>query len=213
MTLALNALIILWPLFVSLMARMFHRKQNSSKAWTGGPISWPKSFWLSYTVLTWFILPFLFLLHPETPSFLKIYFIAHLISWWIRGPLELIMIYKWFCWTPRYGIGHDLFHISLCLSILLSHIQEFKGLLQAPLFAQWGGIFSLMILFTTVAEILFAVLFLKFRSSHEAKENVYFASKDPKWKLINRVTLTVVIIAMSHLGLQSLFLGKSLLDQ
>lgn len=206
-------LILIWPILVSVVALFFHRKQNSQQAWTGGPISWPKSFWLAYTTTTWFLLPVIFLIHPEFPHSLMVFYVFHLFSWWIRGPLELIMIYKWFNWSPRYGISHDLFHVFICTIILAlnggSILNEFSltnsMLAISDNYRLVSIFFAGVIIFSTLAEILFAVLFLKFRSQQETAENIYFASDDPKWILINRITLTVVVLVMTHLVLQSVY--------
>lgn len=206
-----NFAVIIWPLVVSSLAYSFNRKQNSKDPWTGGPISWPKSFWLAYTVCTWFLLPIVFLLHPDLPVGYQAFFIAHLLSWWIRGPLELVMIYKWFNWSPRYGISHDIFHLGLCSYFLVQSWNEISTSFATPV-GFVTGIFCSIILFTTCAEILFAALFLRLRTHQEEKENIYFASDDPKWIFINRVTLTVVLMAMSHLVLQSLYVLKGLLQ-
>ncbi len=205
MNLLCKLLIFIWPLLVSALAFFFHRKQNSQKAWTGGPISWPKSFWLAYTTTTWFLFPFAFLLHPDFAPALVPFFVVHLLSWWIRGPLELVMIYKWLNWSPRYGISHDVFHICACSTALFWSGLSFQA--QTP-FNKLGFIFATMVIFSTAAEILFAGLFLKFRSQQEESENIYFASDDPKWIFINRVTRIVVILVMAHLIFQSFFIWR-----
>ncbi len=197
-----EVLIILWPVFVSGLAIVFHRKQNSKKGWTGGPISWPKSFWLSYTVLVWFFLPLVFLFHPEFPKILIWPLVFHLLSWWVRGPLELVMIYRWFNWTPVYGISHDLFHV-LGVTIISYYSGIFSLNESSGEFGILASVFVGIILFSTLAEMLFAFLFLNARTRVEVEENIYFASDDPKWKRINRITLTVVVIVMFHLILQS----------
>lgn len=206
-----NSLIIIWPLVVTLLAIWFNKKQNGKDPWTGGPISWPKCFWLIYTTTTWFLLPFVFLLHPEFPPALQSFFLFHLISWWLRGPLELVMIYKWFNWTPKYGITHDVFHVIGC-SFFLFKAQPVletdlaartEGLTSGFSFYWLSLVFAAVIILTTIAEIAFAALFFRVRSHEELENNIYFASDDPKWIFINRLTLTVVIAAMTHLTLQS----------
>lgn len=196
----LDIIIVIWPLIVTFMAWRFYLKQNGDQAWTGGSISWPKSFWLAYTTTTWFLFPMVLFFQPDFPEALKELFIFHLASWWIRGLLELVMIYKWYNWTPRYGICHDIFHILFCSFFLYKAVQHFDLDNTVSLLAV---VFSGMIIFATCAEILFAVMFLKFRSRQEASENIYFASNEPKWLLINRTTLTVVWIVMLHLVWQS----------
>ncbi len=189
----LTVLVILSPLLTFLLALWIFKKQNSSQAWTGGPISKPKSHWLAWTVFNWFFVPFFFLFNPDFPDELKWFFVFHLLSWWIRGPLELVMIYKWFNWTPYYGIGHDLFHFAVALILLMS-FGHFPIDASDP-FILVSYLFAFLIFATTLFEASFAYLFLKARSEQEEKENIYFASDDPKWIFINRVTLTCVLIS------------------
>ncbi len=196
----LKFILILWPILVSLFALTYQKKQNGTKPLTGGPISRPKSFWLAYTISTWFFLPLFFYFSPNTLAELKYVLLFHLISWWLRGPIELFMIYRFFNWTPKYGISHDAFHI-IGLLFFLKKVAIHPVNLDAHNFIVW--LFLIVTVIATVAEILFAYLFLKARSLEEEQDNIYFASDDPKWIFINRVTLTVVIFVMSHLLIQA----------
>lgn len=194
--------LIIWPLVVTLLANFYRKKQSSPNPWTGGPISWPKAFWLSYTIQSWFFLPFFFLLPTYIPLFLKIIIVFHLLSWWTRGILELFMIYKWFNWSPRYGISHDFFHLFGLAALMF----YFRHDIPTIAFGSRGFVVLSYICFlflTTAAEITFAMLFLKLRTIQEQRENVYFASDDPKWIFVNRYTLMIVVIAFAHLFFQS----------
>lgn len=166
----------------------------------------PKSFWLAYTVSTWFFFPLIFVTHPDVDMGIKIILIFHLISWWIRGSLELVMIYKWFNWSPRYGISHDFFHLAGILTLLWKY--GLPGQVSLPSFL--AAVFIAVTIFATMAELLFAYLFLQFRSKEEADDNIYFASDDPKWIFINRVTLSVVCAVMGHLIWQSFYVLVSM---
>jgi len=194
--------LIIWPLVVTTLATFYRKKQSSPNPWTGGPISWPKAFWLSYTIQSWFFLPFFYLIPSYVPSFLKIIIVFHLLSWWIRGVLELFMIYKWMNWSPRYGISHDVLHI-IGLTALVTY---FRHDIPTVAFGSQGFVvmtYIFLLFLTTTAEITFAMLFLKLRTIQEQMENVYFASDDPKWIFVNRYTLTIVVIAFTHLLFQS----------
>lgn len=195
-------LISLSPLFTFALASWIHRRQNSKKAWTGGPISKPKSHWLAWTIFNWFLVPVFFLFHPQFPESLTYFFIFHLISWWIRGPLELIMIYRWLNWSPIYGISHDLFHIIVGALLLIKGWPEHAFSLWD--FSDATLIFALLILITTAFEISFAALFLKTRSSEERNDHIYFASNDPKWIFINRLTRMAVMLSYSWMVVISL---------
>lgn len=208
--------LILFP-FISLgLGAAFRARQNKGDI-VGGDISWPKSLWLAYTVTAWFVLPFLLFgalsknafsgTSDMWPGTLFIAFCGHLISWWVRGPLELLMIYKWFNWSPRYGIIHDLAHASfLILMIAISFLNgEIANWFAVPGSAI-AALFLLVTVFTTLAETLFAFLFLHERTKGE--DLLYFASDEPRWRMINRITTTVVILAYGHLFFQSILVSK-----
>jgi len=192
------------PCFVCIQAYFYRQKQNGLNPFTGGPISWPKALWLSYTILNWFLFPIIILFHPDLSHGIKFILVAHLLSWWIRGSLELVMIYKWFNWSPRYGIAHDFFHmILLFILVIIYRYDVFLGSNGSINFLML--FYILFLFFTTSSEILFANLFLRFRSAQEQNENIYFASDDPKWIFINRVTKVVVTIVFIELIFQSIF--------
>lgn len=190
----------LFPLLPLAAAASFRRKQNRGD-WVGGPISWPKALWLAYTICTWFILPWVWVFWGDVPTSLRIVVGLHLASWWIRGPLELVMIYKWLNWSPRYGISHDLFHILL-LAIACAWAWPDWSAWVANLPGKLAVLWLLITFFATWAEVLFAYLFLRERQVGE--ELIYFASEEARWHTINRITLTVVIVVYAHLILQSL---------
>lgn len=201
MTILTKIALICWPAVVVSFAIFYRKKQSSSNPLTGGPISWPKAFWLSYTIQSWFFLPFFYLIPTTIPSFIKMIIGFHLISWWMRGILELFMIYKWMNWSPRYGISHDLFHLIGLAVMLFLFRQEIPGVE----FGSRGFVvltYIYLLFLTTTAEITFAILFLRLRTIQEQMENVYFASDDPKWVFVNRYTLSIDVIAFTHLLFQ-----------
>lgn len=195
-------LLVIWPLIVTVFASLYKKKQNGPKAMTGGPISTPKAFWLAYTITTWFFFPWIFIFSPDVSSGIKAVIIFHLASWWIRGPLELVMIYKWFNWTPKYGIAHDTFHLLGITAFYFMNKSEFGALNSM---SNMALAFIFITFIATVAEISFAYLFFTVRSEEEEKDNIYFASDDPKWLFINRLTLLVVCGVMAHLICQAVY--------
>ena len=199
--------LIVHPLIVMALAIWFHQKQNSKSAWTGGPISWPKAMWLSYTVQTWFLMSVGLLFLPELSAYWHLCLVFHVASWWIRGPVELVMIYKFLNWSPKYGITHDLFH-ALGLIILVFLAIQNNGVSQNSDLIAFA--FSVVTIVLTFFEVLFAYLFKKIRSHAEMEAHIYYASTEPKWKNVNRITLLAVCIALSHLFWQSYLLLKHL---
>lgn len=83
-------------------------------------------------------------------------FVGHLISWWNRGPLELLMTYKWFNWSPRYGIAHALVHaLFLVLMIAVAFISsEINRITTTVVILGYGHLFFQSIF---VGKLLFAI--------------------------------------------------------
>src|ERR1700722_2017584 len=120
---------IAWAILLMeiIFAAAFYLRQNkfAKERAVGGPISIPKSLWLSGAIFFWFFYPLIYALDPSVSLAWKLVLGFHLLSWWIRGPLEVFMIYRWFNWSPRYGIRHDLSHIlALALGTLLVFISR-----------------------------------------------------------------------------------------
>ena len=191
------------PIQILVCAGFFWGLQRSKAAVTGGQISFVKSMWLSYAVLGWFLLPLFYLALPGLGDAARVFLILHLMSWWLRGPIELIMIFKLFNWSPQYGIAHDLIHLFLILGSLVywqpSISLLFSGTADGLVLA-----FLLVTIVTTIGEALFALKFWQIRSGAEAKDNLYFASNSSKWKAVNRMTAAFVGVAMGHLVVQAI---------
>ena len=176
---------ILMPILMLICAFFFRKKQNSPGA-VGGDISIPKSMWLFYTIITWFIFPIIFLIW-QIDAGMKYVYIFHLASFWTRGLLELVMIYKWFNWSPRYGISHDFFHL-VGLIVLFKIFWPLE--ISRPTLVSMIFIYSLII--SLIFEIIFAFWFLKIRGLKN--HLIYFASNAPQWRNVNRLTAVAVII-------------------
>jgi hypothetical protein len=176
----------------------FHKRQNT-KGWTGGPISWPKAFWLWHAIFSWYLVPLVWVFFPDLDSRLRTVLILHLVSWWIRGPIELLMIYKYFNWTPLYGITHDLVHILILVIGLIWALPQWNsGASVTDLFVE---VFVVITIIMTMFEISFAYLFLKVRGQKDHK--IYYASDEPQWRFINRLTIIAVTLGLLHLVMQA----------
>lgn len=176
-------LIATCPLFILIAASVFKNIQNK-KELVGGQISGPKAMWLSYTVITWFLAPLLFFFIDIHHNLLFI-LVIHLISFWTRGIVELFMIYKYFNWSPKYGITHSGFHGLMILGLL-----SFAFPLPNTEATQLTLLFLGTIVVTTMFETLFATLFFRVRSLDTGADThkIYFASNDIKWNKVNQLT-------------------------
>jgi hypothetical protein len=188
--------ILTCPVLVVVVGQIFKQFQNQ-KELVGGVISTPKSLWLSYTVITWFLAPIIFLCLPVHPNLMFI-LVIHLISFWIRGLVELVMIYKWFNWSPRYGITHSGFH-----ALMLIGLSTFAFPMEFTTANTVTIVFLATIIVTTLFETLFAALFFKVRSLDTGIDThkIYFASDDEKWKKVNKTTELALFLGFLGYGL------------
>lgn len=175
---------------------MFYRKQNKGDL-VGGPISWPKAFWLYHAIFSWFLVPLVYLAAPDLHISLKILIGLHTLVWWIRGPLELVMIYKLFNWTPKYGITHDVLHGFFLLVGTLGIAKLWPESLINWMGFTYCGVTVIMLCFETS----FAALFLNVRGHDDHK--IYYAADEPKWRFINWLTTMGLIVGMGHAFIQA----------
>ncbi len=174
----------------------FHAKQNQDK-FTGGPISWPKALWLFHAIFSWYLVPIVYLFIPDLHIVLKSIIFIHTLVWWIRGPIELVMIYKTFNWSPRYGIAHDSLHLFF---IFVATVVTCK--MWEPSLINWLAFSYLCVtVIMTTFELWFAALFLQVRGHSDHK--IYYAANEPKWRFINRLTTAALVIGLGHALLQA----------
>jgi len=175
----------------------FHYKQNKG-AFVGGPISWPKALWLYHAIFSWFLVPLVYLSFPDLHISLKIVIGSHALIWWIRGLTELVMIYKLYNWSPRYGITHDAVHAILLLAGTMATVKMWpESLLNWMAFA-YCGVTILMLGF----EMAFAALFLDVRGHEDHK--IYYAADEPKWRFINWITKVGLSFGLTHAVIQAI---------
>lgn len=183
----------------------FHGRQNCG-AFVGGPISWPKALWLYHAIFSWFLVPLVYLSLSDVHWSLKLIIGLHCLSWWIRGLTELFMIYKFYNWSPRYGISHDVFHGLLLLCGMVATAKLWPESL-----ANWMAFVYVAVTIVMLGfEISFAALFLGVRGHDDHK--IYYAADEPKWRFINWLTKMGLVVGLGHSIPQAvialLFLGS-----
>jgi hypothetical protein len=171
----------------------FYYRQNFAGQ-IGGEMSIAKLLWLDYAIIAWFILPFFLWRSPLIASNLRRIYAIHLVNFSFRGVIELWMMYVTFSWMPPYGIGHDLFSIAI-LTGLRRSVSGKPAPVRDPA-NQAALSFLTSIRLTLLCEMAFAWLFYRSR----ADTGLYFASADPSFALINRLTWIVVIFAYADLA-------------
>ena len=155
------------PIFTILISFVFYWNQNRKKT-IGGSMAISKLFWLDYTLMTWFFLPVYFYSKGfESQAFDILYILS--ASMWIRGLVELFMLYVTKNWTPPIGITHNILTLVLVLTAMYFTIIESKVHL----------IFALSLVLSLILETYYAVAFYKIvKEKTTGDEAIWFASKE-----------------------------------
>ncbi|MBM3459199.1 MAG: hypothetical protein FJX77_11780 [Armatimonadetes bacterium] len=162
----------------------------------GGPLSLPKLLWLDYALTAWFLAPIYFGWSRRFSPGLRRIYRLHLLSFSVRGALELWLLYGPHAWIPPYGIAHDLGQI-----LLLTWLD--RATVRAPAGADTtaeaaGRRFLWSIRLGLVAEVLFAGLF--YQAMGGRTDAVWFADDTARFRFINGVTLAIAATAWLDLG-------------
>jgi hypothetical protein len=171
----------------------FYYRQNFAGQ-IGGAMSVAKLLWLDYTLLAWFIVPFFVWRSPLIDPQLRGIYGAYLVNFLVRGVAELWMLYVTISWLPPYGITHDLFSIGLVTGLLLRRREQLSQLHDRQNLAARRFLVSIRL--GLVCEIILAWLFYR---ATEGRIGIYFASDDPHFAFINRLTWAIVLFAYSDL--------------
>ncbi|HEU0298526.1 MAG TPA: hypothetical protein VFR37_03710 [Longimicrobium sp.] len=172
----------------------FARKQNRGER-VGGPMSMPKTLWLNYTLVSWFVIPAVLLRRQGLSPGSRAALTAHLLSFTTRGAVEMWMLYRTHSWRCAYGVGHDLFDFALITALLR----------RSP---RGGGVDAVArrhlddLRAALVAEMVFASLFHRaVAGKTQGQDGIYFASDEPHFRLINLLTATVDGAAYARLAM------------
>ncbi len=171
-------------------ALLFGRRQNAEGK-MGGRMSWPKQLWLGWAVYVWFVLcPAVAALSTAPLEARRV--LGAFAAWmWLRGAVELYMLYVSKNWRPPMGFAHNLSAIALVLGMSAAHREAWWG----ASVGRWSWALVLMVLFSLVLETGFAVAFHRAVDGRTTGDDaVWFAdAKDPKFARINRVTAIFLV--------------------
>ena len=165
---------------------LFYISQNRDNK-IGGKIAPAKMAWLLYVVYLWFFLCPLMLLHPylQLPIADLVWFAAG--TMWIRGIIELIMMYVSKNWKPPYGIAHDIFSfVGMLVGFWLIYQKNLRYQDIDVLVMTLLGVVT----FTFFLETVYAMVFYRLVGTHTVGDDaVWFAGKDnPKFQKVVRLT-------------------------
>lgn len=189
---------------LAVISGWFYYRQNFAGQ-IGGEMSIAKLLWLDYAIIAWFFLPFFLCRSHVVSPMLRWIYGAHLITFVVRGVIELWLLYVTIAWIPPYGITHDLLIIALITCLLWRGREELRRLDDAANRAALRFLTSIRV--GLICEIIFAWLFYRVI---EGKIGIYFASRDPIFATINALTWMAVLILYPDL-LRTLWLGRDAL--
>jgi hypothetical protein len=165
------------------LAIFMHFKQNKGEK-MGGCISPSKSFWLFYCIYSWLIfIPFIYFTQ-DIPEPYKTSWIVFSVWFWIRGVIEMIMMFITKNWTPPIGITHNI-SCFLVLTLLPFIIEgKFEPISSA------FTLFHLSLILSIMMETYYAYTFWRIIGEKtKGDEAVWYANKEePKFKQVVLVT-------------------------
>jgi hypothetical protein len=167
-------------------ALWFRRRQNQAHS-MGGRISNPKVLWLFYAIWFWLFECAVLAFEPSLPVGYRVIFGMHAASMWLRGLVEMFMLYVTKNWRPPIGIAHDVW----CVISVVGLVAYFnKDLLGPSVWGPWALALTVMLVFSLVVEVLYAALFFRaVQGKTTGDKGVWFASEDEeRFKRLNRIT-------------------------
>lgn len=187
--------VLLRPLVVigviTAISLAFGWNQNHSDI-VGGPISTVKVLWLNMTLLAFLAVPAIWLKWAVNMSpACRLVMLLAFTGYFVRGLVELPVMYMTHWWKVEYGMGMDMTMAGLVVSMLVIH---WRGLVRSDVHAV---LILLLYCATCLTEASFAHLFSQLADS---QTGTYFASTEPKFDTINRITFWVDVVLYSSLA-------------
>lgn len=162
----------------------------------GGAISPAKAVWLTYAISAFFVLPWAMWRDERVAPALRFLFGVHLLSWCIRGVIELYLMYALHAWIPPYGVYHGVFNLSL-LAVLAWQRREALKAIVDPVGLN-ARLYMLILCLTGCAEMVFAELFYS-AVGHDTRYT-WFANAGASFAFINWLTTSLECIFIPLFG-------------
>ena len=171
----------------ALIGLVFYVLQNRQRS-MGGAISAPKALWLTYAIYAWFIATPILALDAALDPTLALTLQVFAVSMWVRGLVELYMLYVSKNWIPPYGIAHDLLSLLFVGTGLVLSLQGNLDWTSTVTLASVGWLS--MLLLSLMCETYYALHFHEaVKGKTTGDEGVWFADQESQhFRFINRVT-------------------------
>jgi hypothetical protein len=197
LSLGTKVVLVVGLLAVGTHGIVYYRRQNRSRRGRhplplGGAISRGKALWLSYAVFLWFIVCPALAFEPRIPGALRIVLGSFGLSMWLRGLIELYLLYIGRGWRPPYGVGHDLFCIGL-IAVEAVWLRDRLMAARADPLGRWTAALLLLVVISLIVEVGYAWAFYRVVGERTVGvDAIWFASsEDPRFRTLVRVTAII----------------------
>jgi hypothetical protein len=172
---------------------------------SGGHISIQKVFWFCLAVTLFVWMPLFITLDRRVGPVLRRIVSVYFILWALRVVAELWLCYGVHRWIPPYGVIHNL-TCMLVLTFLMWRHREVVASYQDP--ASRNAVRYLKIMRAgMLCECVFAEMF--YYAVDQDTTNTWFANMEPRFWLINRLTLVadLVLYPLLYLTVRDYYRG------
>lgn len=170
---------------------MFHRAQ--ARGALGGAISKAKAYWLPFAIWMWFVVApavgFDAMFRGVVDEGAGRALLAFGLFMWLRGVVEMLMLYVTKNWIPPIGITHDVLCIVLLLALGgygVAHLD----MSTATEMTWWSYALVALLVVTLVVEIHHAYsFFVAVKGLTKGDDGIWFADEhQERFRKINRNT-------------------------
>lgn len=165
----------------------FYSYQNVGNL-PGGNIALSKVLWLGCIIFFWFFAPLLLLLEKGINKTDRWLLQLHMANVWIRGFIELFMMYQYQNWQPTYGISHDILSMIGLLILVVFCRNRLSSFIKY---------FLIVITMTFFIEACFAQYMLTYVNNENSP--VFFVPAGSEHQIILTITWFVLIFLSGYL--------------
>jgi hypothetical protein len=190
-TLYSKAFVVFAGVALVVFAVAFRRRQRPGAI--GGAISVPKAIWLPLAIFEWFVFCMAVGFDPALPAALRCPFAAVGVSMWVRGVVEMVMLYGTKSWRPPMGIAHDAITLVLLgVIVVFNHDAIVAGAAgaDATVLSAMAVWMLPIVAASLVIEMVHAWTFFQvIGKGTTGDDGIWFADDDdPRFVAINRRT-------------------------
>ncbi len=176
-------------------AALFVRQRRPGQI--GGRMAPAKLLWLAYVLLLWFLVAPIIALDPSVARPLRVVLGTFSVLMWVRGLLELWLMYGVHRWRPPWGIAHDL----VCAVVLTAQLA-LTATPQASAEDTWAYGLAVTIGLSLLVEAGYAAAFYRIVGrATEGEAAIWFASEtEPRFRQVVRATRFLNLPFYASLG-------------